>query len=208
MSIVYNTKPTVSVREFIPRVQAALNGIDVDMAAQYIVDAAISFAKDTRVLRDTLHITLTPGQDSYRLDTPYNISEVISVRGYLDDTCGVFEPRTLKMDAHVDEGVIYVSPMPSDRQGGSVLEVIVAMVPKRNASSLPESLYEDWAEAITYLALSNLYLLADASWYSLGASRENLARYKPQMTTAKISNVTKHKPLSIRLAPRYIRGRR
>lgn len=208
MSVVYNTKPTVSVRQFIPRIQAALSGIDVEMAAQFIVDAAISFAKDTRVLQDTISITLVCGQDSYRLDTPYTISEVISVRGFSDNTCGIFTLPDSDLNAYVDGGVLYVSPTPQAADSEREMEVVVAMVPKRNASTLPEVLYEEWAEAITFLALSKLYLLADASWYNLGASRENHAWYKQHMITAKMSNITKHKPLSIRLAPRYIRGRR
>lgn len=208
MSIVYNTKPTVSVREFIPRVQAALSGIDVEMAAQYIVDAAISFARDSQVLRETICIELVPCQDSYRLETPYNIAEVVSTRRYQDPDCGFFGSYSPDTSTHVEDGVLYVSPTPTDSQSGVTIEVTVSMVPKRSATKLPEVLYEEWAEAVTFLALTKLYLLADAAWYSLGASRENHAWYKQILMTAKMSNITKHKPLSVRLAPRHIRGRR
>lgn len=207
MSVVYNSKPTVSVRAFIPRIQAAISGIDVEMAAQYIVDAAISFARDSRVLQDTISISLIHGQDSYRIDTPYTISEVVSSRSYLDTPCEIFASRVADIDVYVDEGVLYVSPTPAEGQVSGAVELIVAMAPKRSASTLPEVLYEDWAEAITFLALAKLYLLPDASWYNLGASRENNAWYKQMLITAKMSNITKHKPLSVRLAPRYIRGR-
>lgn len=208
MSIVYNTKPTISLREFIPRVQAAIDGVDVEMAAQYIADAAITFARSTRILRETICVELISCQDSYRLDTPYRIIEVVSVRRHEGDDCGFAGQYNPNLQAYVDDGVLYLDPMPTDANAGSVIEIEVAMVPSRNAVELPETLYEDWVEAVVQLALSQLYLLADTPWYSLGASREQHAWYKQSVISAKMANMTKHKPLNVRLSPRRIRGRR
>lgn len=186
-------QPTKPISDFLPRLLAHIDGVDVDMATTYLMDAAIQFARESRVLREILCVELVPCQTSYRVETKWRTAEVLTARLF---SCG----HQIPMDGftyHVEDGVLYTREVkPREKL---LLELEFATTPRRDEMLVPAFFYEDWVEAVVALALSRLYLQTDNQWYNQGAANTQMQIYQQALRAARFSRITKHKAFSMRL---------
>lgn len=183
------------ISDFLPRVLAHIDGIDVDMVTTYIMDAVIQFLRDTKLLTEIVCFPLEDCVNSYKLLTKQYVTEVISVRFVIN---GMQQPNN-RFQYRIDHGTFYLDNIPHCAHTATV-EVELAVAPRRDSYEVPEFIYEEWADAITALTLSRLYLLTDNEWYNPQAAGNQASIYAQAVRQARFSKVTKHKPFNMRLA--------
>lgn len=59
-------------------------------------------------------------------------------------------------------------------------------MPARDATSLPDLLYDDWFEGVESLAKSNLMLMPGKDWYQPQLAKINYGKYLEDVGNAKI----------------------
>lgn len=192
--MLFGTK-TRPVSDFLPRILSHIDGINVDMVATYTMDAIIQFLRDTKIMTEIICFNLDECTDSYKLSANNRIIEVISVRFIVN---GHQWPNDDFQFRIVDD-VFYINPIPICATQTTV-EVEVAVAPSRDSEEVPDVLYEEWLDAITSLTLYKLYLLTDNSWYNPQAAVNHMTQYQHLVRQARFSRITKHKPLTMRLA--------
>lgn len=186
---------TRPIADFLPRVLAHIDGIDVDMATTYTMDAAIQFIRDTKILTEIVCFDLDDCTFSYKLTTKRRITEVIAVRFFIN---GRQQPNH-GFAYRIEGDVFYLDTIPHCAHQASV-EVELSVAPARDSYELPDWLYEDWVDAVTALTLSRLYLLTDNEWYNPQAAANQYSQYQQFARQARFTKVTKHKPFNMRLA--------
>lgn len=192
----------VSIEEVLPKILAAIEGLDQNLAADYAMSAAIEFAKATHCMRKTICIDVLPCITSYSLDVePFRLFEVMTV---VHDTSGdlCLSNKDLAPSVYIEGNTLYLNEEPSEQMRGSKLIVEVALVPKRSGSHISEDMYEDWEPAIVALALSNLYLV-NAEWGDKGLADRYMQSFSTYLERARFHNTSKHKPFSMRLTPKW-----
>lgn len=192
--MLFGTK-TRPVSDFLPRILAHIDGIDVDMVATYTMDAIIQFIRDTKILTEIICFPIDNCVDSYKLNTSNRITEVLSVRFFVNGR----QVANHKLSFRIDGDTFYVSGM-TQCDMPTTVEVEVAVAPLRDSDEVPEFIYEEWLDAITALTLSKLYLLTDNEWYNPQAANNQTIIYQQLVRQARFTKVTKHKPFNMRLS--------
>lgn len=192
---------TISISALLPKVQAAIEGIDQNLAAEYLMDAAIEFAKDSHVMRKTICIDVIPCVTSYSLNAePYRIFQILKVKHDQDDCLSNVD---MSSHVYVEGNTLYLEEEPKEQQAGSKILVEVIVTPKRGGDIIPQDVYEDWEPAIINMALSNLYLMSGTTWGNKGLSDRTRQLYQEFIKRARFVNTTRHKPVSLRLQPKW-----
>lgn len=190
---------TIEISALLPKIQAALDGIDPNLASEYLMSAAIDFARDSRIMRMTHCIDIIPCVTSYHLDTSiYRISEIASV-SLSGKTCR--DDQNIANYSHTAGSTLYLDDelcQNSDSQ--VILETVV--VPKRGGDTIPEDLYEDWEPAIISGALASLYLMSGATWGNKGLADRHDRDFSLHIKRARFLRIARSKPVSIRLSPK------
>lgn len=190
---------TISISELLPKIQASLEGIDPNLASEYLMTAAIDFARDTRIMRMTHCIDIVPCVTSYRLDTSiYRISEIASIN-ISGPTC--LDNINIANLSHTAGSTLYLDGSLCQNSNTTVV-VETVVVPKRNADNIPEDLYEDWEPAIVSGALASLYLMAGATWGNKGLADRHDRDFSLHIKRARFLRIARSKPISIRLSPK------
>lgn len=189
----------IEISNLLPKVQAALEGIDQNLAAEYLMDAAIKFAKESRIMRKTICIDVLPCVTSYRLDVaPYRISELRAATYETNCSFGVSDATAL---VHLEGSTLYLEDNPQwGSQTKMTLELVVT--PKRGSDVIPEDLYEEWEPAIVHGALASLYLMSGATWGNKGLADRHAALFLEEQKSARFANTTRHRPVAMRLSPK------
>ena len=188
------TPKTRPVSDFLPRVLAHIDGVDVDMATALTLDAIIQFVRDTHLMREVVCVHLDPCVNSYKVALAGYVSEIISARVF----AGERQVANHNLNFRIEGDTLYVDP--PNACADWRIELEFATVPRRDADEVPDFIYEEWVEAVTALALSNLYLLTDNEWYNPQAANNQMVRYQQFVRSARIRKVTKHKPFTMRLS--------
>lgn len=194
--MLFGTK-TRPISDFLPRILSHIDGIDVDMVATYTMDAIIQFLRDTKIMTEIICFPLESCVTSYKLDTTNRITEVLSVRLFVNGQ----QRANNKIQFRVDGDTFYIDGF-SNCDMPTTVEIEVAVAPLRDSGEVPEFLYEEWIEAITTLTLSKLYLLTDNEWYNPQAANNQMSLYQQFVRQARFTKITKHKPFNMRLANR------
>lgn len=186
----------VDVDKFLPRIQSSIDGIDTDMAISYIMDAVIQFCRESQLIRRVKCINLECCTTSYPLEVSPNerLSELMAVRVFSNGCASEQE-----VNYYIDNDVLYVHETP--HMNGLTLEVEYTVVPKRDSTAIPEVIYEDWVNAVTHLAFSWLYSLGDMEWANLTIADYHARQYQTYLRQARFHNITKHKPIKMKLRP-------
>lgn len=181
------------VADFLPRVMIHIDGVDMDLATTYIMDSIIHFARETKILSETVCIDLEPCRASYKIHTKRRRSELLFAKLFINGHM----QNTDEFAYRVDGDTLYTPEIPPC--GDYMMELTFATVPDRDTLEVPDIFYEDWVEAIVALTLSKLYLLTDNEWYNPQAAASQLQIYQQQVNRAMIVRITRHKPLRMRL---------
>lgn len=155
---------TYDWERFIPETIVGIEDPDEDIAANYIRQAAIDFARRGRVLQREILIQLQPEQCTYPLE-PYEDEDIIGVIGVaLDDEppCGCGQdhctatwPSGLEFRADIARKQVTLHDGPNscracdDRQ---TLRILVWSAPNESACAYDVFLYDHFREAITMKA--------------------------------------------------------
>jgi hypothetical protein len=167
-TIIFDPYKKVPLGTFLPKLTYALQtdegGIDEDAASSYVVDAAIDIATRTKVLRREIHIKLQACVDTYRVD-PQDCVDIIALmrvcypgRGVImvprercNRGCSVgCGPVTVALD---EDGILHLSPAPSEHEDGLIIALTVAVAPTRDACEVDELLYTKYAPVVVLGAL-------------------------------------------------------
>lgn len=136
------------------------------MAAQALLDAAIAFCEDSSVVRVDLDpVAVLGGVRAYELDSPSQrvIGRVLSVKlggralypvsaedvDLLTEAIGDPTAYYVRLVENVAELVLFPAPAKA-----ATLEVTVATIPSRTATTLSDDLFIYWSDAITAGAIS------------------------------------------------------
>lgn len=184
---------TRPVSDFLPRVMIHIDGVDVDLATSLIMDAIIHFARDSKVLSETVCIGLDPCIDSYKIHTRARILEVLSARLFVDGEM----VNTDEFAYRIEGDTLYTPKVPAC--GHHMMELTFSTAPLRDSLEVPEVLYEDWIEAIVALALYKLYLMTDNEWHNPTQAAIQMRNYEQILKRARVTRITRHKPLRVRL---------
>lgn len=188
---------TRPITDFLPRILSHIDGIDTDMVATYTMDSIIQFLRDTKVLTEIVCINLEPCKNSYKLNTKYRKTEVMSVRFFVNGR----EHPTHRFSYRIDGDTLYIDDIKACSMDLSV-EIEFTVAPSRDSETVPEFIYEDWVDAITTLTLSKLYLLTDNEWYNPQAANNQVTLYQQLVRQARFTKVTKYKAFQMRLSNR------
>ena len=188
---------TIEISALLPKIQAALDGIDPNLASEYLMAAAIDFARDSRIMRMTHCIDIIPCVTSYRLNTAtYRISEIakisLSSKNCLANQNIANLSYTAGSTLYLDEELC----QNSDSQ--VILETVV--MPKRGGDTIPEDLYEDWEPAIVSGALASLYLMSGATWGNKGLADRHDKDFSLHIKRARFLRIVRNKPITMRLS--------
>lgn len=184
--------------DFLPRVLAHIDGVDVDMAGAFLVDAAIQFSKDTKLLSEVVCVGLEDCTTSYRLPFRNRPTEILSVRVFRDDVLIAPQYFHYRVELGGGSAVLYIQSAPDC--GCWRVEVEALIQPTRDSDTLPAVLYEDWIEALSALTLARLYLLTDNQWYNPQAAANQMNIYDSHRRQALVRRITRNRPLQVRLA--------
>lgn len=186
----------VDVDKFLPRIQSSIDGIDTDMAISYIMDAVIQFCRESQLIRRVKCINLACCTTSYPIEVSPNerLSELMAVRVFSNGCASEQE-----VNYYIANDVLYVHETP--HMNGLTLEVEYTVVPKRDSTTIPEVIYEDWVNAVTHLAFSWLYSLGDMEWANLTVADYHARQYQTYLRQARFHTITKHKPIKMKLRP-------
>lgn len=185
---------TRPISDFLPRILAHIDGVDVDMAEAFTMDAVIQFLRDTKLMSEIICFDTEDCVSSYKLRTNNRITEVLSVRVFVNG----WQYPTKDFPYYVEADTFYFTDDTSFLRNARV-EVEVATAPFRSSGEVPEFIYEDWLDAIVAMTLSKLYMLTDNDWVNPQMAQIQLQQYQQLVRQARFSKITKHKAFSMRL---------
>ncbi len=191
---------TIDISRLLPKVQAALDGIDPNLASEYLITAAIDFARDSRIMRMTHCINIVPCVTSYHLDTNnYRISEIANI--HISGNTQCLADRNIANLSHTAGSTLYLDDQLCQDAGMTVI-IETVVVPKRSSDTIPEDLYEDWEPAIISGALASLYLMSGATWGNKGLADRHDRDFSLHIKRARFLRIARAKPIAIRLSPK------
>lgn len=190
---------TIEISALLPKIQAALDGIDPNLASEYLMTAAIDFTRDSRIMRMTHCIDITPCVTSYRLNTSgYRISEIAKITLSRQNCLSDVNIANL---THTEGSTLYLDEqLCQDANTKVIVETVV--VPKRSGDTIPEDLYEDWEPAIISGALASLYLMSGATWGNKGLADRHDKDFSLHIKRARFLRIVRNKPITMRLSPK------
>lgn len=168
-------KTTVPLEDFLPHVIAATidnegkTSLPENAAISYIRNAAITFARRTQILKDTIYVDLQCGLTDYPIETS-DCEKIVSIKSakFSDwevEDCGLgwsFGEVNFKFA----DDVLRISPAPNKDIPRS-LELEVVTVPNRDACELDSRLYDQWHDTIVNGALASIHAMPSRSWSSM-----------------------------------------
>lgn len=193
-------KQTANLEDFLPHVLAATVGsedgptLPKEAAISYLRDAAITFCEKTGVIKREINVDLQCGLSEYFLETVDCDETIIRIS---EATLGDFqsEPNCLCWNwgdvyFEFDDDLLRISPPPSeDIQNGLYVKAVV--VPSPDACKVDYQLYSKWKNIIVDGALSEIHLMSNQPWSSLGRSDLRRRQFEEAIERIKIGKLTK-----------------
>jgi hypothetical protein len=193
---------TVPLTDFLPEVMQYVPDVPEFVAINSLRNAAIEFCEKTRVLQLSLApITLQNDKANYTMQVPPGIKFVDLVDAYIDDRLIIPKSseelsriyratdwRLLKGSTAYVTRVTYpeIQLVPYlETVSGEVLRIRASVAPTRDATEVPETLYEEFVEQISYGARGRLYGTPKQSYTDKTLAREYLMMFRSAIGEAK-----------------------
>lgn len=196
--------------QFMPRIEPLLLAAPRPLLEQALVDCAIDFCERTLVVQRVLDPVPTQvGVAEYELDLEQDttLASVLNVwygPRLLRNVVQQAQERVQAYPAHADQtlgtpvqahvldpAAVRIFPAPQTDPQPLVLRVAVR--PQRRARSLPDELFEDWAEAMVYGTIARVAVIPGQAFTNAdlaaaaGASYAHwLTEARPQASTGRI----------------------
>jgi len=186
---------TVPLTDFLPEVMQYVPDVPEFVALNSLRNAAIEFCEKTRVLQaNVAPIPLVVNKSSYIVQTPPDLKFVDIVEAYSDERLLI--PKSSEELAKIyrytnwqsAEGTpayvtritypeIQVVPYPV-LPTTEVLNIRASFAPTRDAEDVPQTLYEEFVEQISYGARGRLYGTPQQAYTDKGMAREYLMMFR------------------------------
>lgn len=155
---------TYDWERWLPEVIVGIEDPDEEIAANYVREAAISFARYTRVLQRQILIQLQPGVCTYPVE-PYEGEQIVGVMGVgIDDCrpcecrtgCTGFLPNGVPFTLDIARSELHLEGGTGDCCGGAkLLRILVWASPTEDACVHDVFLYDHFRQDITMAARRN-----------------------------------------------------
>lgn len=184
----------VPVENFLPGVMAVVTVTDNDsrdslpsnVAIHYIQNAIIRLCKNANVFTKIAHLETQEGMNSYPFMFEDHICHYI-IGVYNQPPAPGCEPCNVGT-CGLEDDMLYLHNCP----GNSILYVKYSAVPKRGVCNVPDSIYQNYYDAVVDLALSELHLLPNKPWTSGGASKMRFDKYRDRLQNVR-NNLIRNK---------------
>jgi hypothetical protein len=186
---------TVPLTDFLPEVMQYVPDVPEFVALNSLRNAAIEFCEKTRVIQvDIDPITLQDNKASYIIQTPPDMKFVDLVEAYIGDRLIIPKSseelariyratdwRSLKGSTAYITRVVYpeIQLVPYlETVTDEILRIRASLAPTRDATEVPESLYQEFVEQISYGARGRLYGTPKQSYTDKTMAREYLMMFR------------------------------
>ena len=200
---------TVSLEEFLPHVLAAVVGsedgptLPKEAALSYIRNSAINFSDKTGIIKRKIKVDLQCGLSEYLVETP----DCETILRISDVSLGQFncQPDCMswswgEVDFQFDDDTLIICPAPKeDVEDGLYIEAIVA--PSQDSCEVDYQLYSKWKDAIVNGALSEIHLMSNQPWSSLGRSDLRRKQFEEAVSKVTIGKMMQGKEETLRMRP-------
>lgn len=192
-----------SLDAFLPRLLPSVLGCSEPLAKTALVDSAIEFCESTLVVQAFSEPQPAPaGVGLYELDVPMQQAVASTLKVWFNQDLLTPAPASL-VDAilayitpvgtdeavpgaprhfyEVSPGVLGVYPPPQD---AGYLSARCAFKPLRSATSLDDSLLEDWVDAVVSGACARLMIIPDQAFTEPKLAEYHMMRFKQEVAKA------------------------
>ena len=172
---------TTPIANWLPQVYLLVPGVPEQVARQYIVLAAIDFARESGAVVETVTFDVEVGVRDYYLQpeipTDFELLSVRSISGFQEFHGAWYAPN---------ERVVWLPRAPTSYypQG---LKVDVALLPLPEATALPVVLWRRYSAAIAAGAAAMLLALKGYDWYSPVTADAQRRAFHAAINAAKLS---------------------
>jgi hypothetical protein len=188
------TDLTIELTEFLPEVMQYVPDVPEFVAINSLRNAAIEFCEKTRILQIDLSPTsLIIGKASYLMIVPPDLKFVDLVEAYADDRLLI--PKSSEELSRIyratDWRTVQGSPayitrtsypevqvVPYPQIDGEQLKLRASVAPTRTATEVPQTLFEEFVEQISYGARGRLYGTPKQSYSDKSMAREYLMMFR------------------------------
>lgn len=190
---------TVQFTDWLPYVQAEVDGCPRAMIMDAIRQTVIAFCGRSRIWRLQCNpLTTQVGVNTYSLEIP-SYAQCVSVRSVIyNDWKPVLEERTTEqLDAAYVEwrttsgkpkyyvfqspNIITFDKVPDAEVG---VQVLVALKPRQNALEVDEMIFEEYRDQIASGAISRLMLMVDKPWSNAQIGVMHAGRFEDSVNVA------------------------
>lgn len=187
---------------FYPFVLPAVRGCDTDVVDFHIREAAIEFCRRSQCWKQEIPITPVADQPSYLIPLPTGAVAslllrftLININGIAFDSYGLVAPeRGRELDREYvyscyaylsDDGLtLTVQPVPSAIDGQLV--PYLSLKPARAATSIPDFIFEQYADSIAAGALAKLLDMPKTNWRDAGKAATSHAKFEADCGSAAV----------------------
>lgn len=153
---------TYDWERWLPEVLVGVDDPDEEIAANYVREAAIEFAKRARVLQRQILIPLQPGTCTYPVE-PYEGEQIIGVIGVAFDrdvacgcntSCSGFMPNGVPFTLDTARNELHLEAPPGGDccTSARTLRMLVWAAPAEDACAYDVFLYDRWRRDVTLMA--------------------------------------------------------
>ena len=187
-----------SLRDFASLVQPVVRLCPAGVTANAVRSAAIEFCRRSQLWRDTLTGDIVAGNRLVSPATPVDavVTAAFGVWAYGQELSSLVGARANAPGETGNPGFWSVSasgqielfPAPKESSlGGLVVDAVLA--PSRNAASLPDFLYNTYADAISFGAIGEVAGMVGQPWANPQVALYNAGRFKKEIARARISEL-------------------
>lgn len=191
---------TVPLSYFIDEIML-LDGIEQQMAEDYVRKALIDFCVKSQILRRTTEVELIECADEYLLDLN-DCERVVSLR----EVCGyeILKEEPCTRPNCYGRSVWFVPPnnlkiSHAPVESGERVRVVVAVAPTQDCCEVDKFIYERYREVIIDKALALLYQIKQARWFDIQLSLLHAKQYQQGLYQASADRILGTKRGKIRM---------
>lgn len=145
--------------EMLPTLLMEAPGLPSDTAAFYLRQAAISFCKRSKVLRQDLYVPIQACVANPIIEPLCDDLQIVSLHNVCGREVIASTPCRCEWGATVQflpPNQLELYPAPASTDSDRTLQVTVSLAPKRDACEIPTVLYERYAEVIEAGAMARI----------------------------------------------------
>jgi len=172
-----------AIEDFLPRVLPFVPACPDITALQAVVDSAVEFCEQSLIIRhEPAPFQTAEGVSQYDIDVPsqHDFSRVVYVTVDGSELAPIpteWQPMATSNDSkpqyffisnNEEELLLNLYPTP---EKAYTVAVSIALKPTRDAQQLPDVLYDNWVDGVSYGALSRLMLIPSQQYSSAAQSQ-------------------------------------